>query len=108
MPIKIEISSQIPSLSKDVFRKSFDQAGIMVDKGDSHYTIVNFLRGGIVSHFVNGSQTIENTGLAFTNKIFKIAYQFNTFQTKVIFGKRLINYNIRLSLNKKLYYIFLY
>ena len=64
---KVEISSQIPSLSKNIFRKFFDQAGFIVDKGDSHYTIINFLRGGIVSHFVNGSLTIENTGLVFTN-----------------------------------------
>jgi len=41
------------------FRRSFPSAGLLVDRGMQHYTIINTLRGGIVQHYAHDHQRID-------------------------------------------------
>jgi hypothetical protein len=43
---------EIPSLSRETFSHYYDQAGLFIDKGINHYTIINTKRGGIIYHFL--------------------------------------------------------
>lgn len=53
----------LPCFSPRSFRKSFNSAGIVVDRGDNHYTIVSCHKGGVVYHFKDGgSSNIFNYG----------------------------------------------
>lgn len=52
---KLEIDSSqkvvLPSMDKVAFRRVFEDAGLVIDKGEHHYSIVSWHKGGIVSHF---------------------------------------------------------
>ncbi len=42
------------------FRRRFDDAGLLVDRGASHYSILGLSKGGVVYHFQdNGARTID-------------------------------------------------
>ncbi|MBT5717791.1 MAG: hypothetical protein HOI70_12855, partial [Opitutae bacterium] len=41
----------LPCERKEPFRKNFKEAGIFVDRGHDHYSIINYKKGGVVYHF---------------------------------------------------------
>lgn len=46
----------VPAIRANVFRREFPEAGLVVDKGLRHYTIVSWFKGGVCYHFdVQGS-----------------------------------------------------
>jgi hypothetical protein len=42
---------EIPSVSKKVFRKHYPEAGLLIDKGREHYTVISLHKGGVCYHF---------------------------------------------------------
>ena len=50
----------LPFEREHPFRKSFSQAGLIVDRGQDHYSIINFKKGGVTYHFVgNKLKTLD-------------------------------------------------
>jgi hypothetical protein len=47
----ISSSFEIPSVSKNVFRKHYSEAGLLIDKGREHYTVISLHKGGVCYHF---------------------------------------------------------
>lgn len=62
-------SGNLPSMmTQGVWRKRFDEAGLFIDKGENHYTIVSWHKGGIVFHYNrNTGKAHWNTGLIAKN-----------------------------------------
>lgn len=56
-------AESVPSRSSGIWRKSFPAAGWVVDKGQDHYTIVGWRKGGVVQHFVSGRCAVEDNGV---------------------------------------------
>jgi hypothetical protein len=46
-----ENKKKVPSISEAVFRKHYPDAGLLIDKGEKHYTIVSLHKGGVCYHF---------------------------------------------------------
>jgi hypothetical protein len=53
----------LPSLVAEPFRVEYPKAGLLVDRGPEHYTIISTTKGGAVYHYVNGVATIINAGV---------------------------------------------
>ena len=77
---------EIPSLSRETFSHYYDQAGLFIDKGINHYTIINTKRGGIIYHFCKGKLEVINGGVVVKNK-------------KNIYGSSQLNSLVELSDN---------
>jgi len=56
-------SLQLPCISNHKWQKDFKEAGLLVDKGDNHYTIVSYHKGGVCYHYVKGKPQTINTGV---------------------------------------------
>jgi hypothetical protein len=63
-----EFSINIPCMEKRKFRKYFPDAGIFIDHGERHYTIISTKKGGVVYHFKDRNLTILDPGLIFESK----------------------------------------
>jgi len=59
---RAEQVTQVPSLRDEVFQKHFEAAGIYIDKGSSHYSVISLRKGGVCSHFTP-AETRINPGL---------------------------------------------
>ena len=57
----------VPCESEESFRKDFPQAGMVLDRGADHYTIVNYRKGGVVQHYVGRELRLLDTGVVFEN-----------------------------------------
>lgn len=53
----------LPAQSGEVFRRSFPEAGLWIDAGPGHYTIVNTHKGGVVAHFLPGKVAFIDAGV---------------------------------------------
>ena len=53
----------LPSISKDPFFHYYDKAGLLIDRGIDHFTIINTSKGGIIYHYQNESPLIINGGV---------------------------------------------
>lgn len=53
----------LPSMRGEVFRHSFTQAGLWIDAGPEHYTIVNTHKGGVVAHYRRGNVGYIDAGV---------------------------------------------
>ena len=62
-----DISQTVPSDSDDTFRIDFKGAGLILDKGKEHYSIVSVFKGGVVYHFRKGKLKILDAGSLFTD-----------------------------------------
>lgn len=58
-----ESFSLIPCLSRKPFRKNFKHAGILIDRGIEHYSIINYKKGGVTFHFIDNKLVKQNTGV---------------------------------------------
>lgn len=56
----------VPGVADGVWRKRLDHAGLLLDKGANHYTVISFKKGGVVYHFPKGGRTVVNPGVAAT------------------------------------------
>jgi len=57
----------IPALLREPLRLHYDQAGMLVDRGNEHYSIVATSKGGIVYHFASGKQPVIDAGVVVRN-----------------------------------------
>lgn len=62
---KKEIPS-LPCISKEQSFQTFNDAGLVIDKGKNHYTIINTSKGGVIYHYVDGINSILNGGVVIT------------------------------------------
>lgn len=53
----------LPALSAQPDRHHYPQAGLLIDRGPNHYSIIATRKGGAVYHFVNCKQTILDAGV---------------------------------------------
>jgi hypothetical protein len=58
----------IPAQSGEPFRRRFPQAGLMVDRGARHYTVVNTHKGGVVAHFRDDAPALIDAGVVVRNR----------------------------------------
>ncbi len=49
------------------FRTVFGEAGLLVDRGRSHYTIIGVGKGGVVAHFEDGRPALFDHGVVITD-----------------------------------------
>jgi len=60
---RVESEKPLPVKQKP-FQESFKQAGLFIDHGQDHHTIVSTSKGGVVYHYVEGRLKVCNPGLA--------------------------------------------
>jgi hypothetical protein len=48
---------------------NFPQAGLWIDRGPSHYTVISAHKGGVVYHFRNGQAALINAGVVVRDSI---------------------------------------
>lgn len=53
----------IPCKRNRIFRKNFSEAGILVDRGEKYYSIINYKKGGSTYHFVDSKLKNLNCGI---------------------------------------------
>ena len=53
----------IPAQSGDSWRKEFTEAGLLVDKGSRHYTIISWHKGGVCCHWEKGTPPFVDGGV---------------------------------------------
>lgn len=53
----------LPSRSGLSFRRAFPQAGLWIDAGPKHYTVVSCHKGGVVAHFRPGRRAFVDAGV---------------------------------------------
>lgn len=58
-----ENSVNLPCEREEPFRKNFKEAGILIDRGNDHYSIINYKKGGVVYHFLQKNLSIIDTGV---------------------------------------------
>lgn len=54
----------LPFESGHNWRKSFDEAGLVIDKGPEHYTVVGWRKGGVVQHYRHRACALVDPGVA--------------------------------------------
>lgn len=59
---------KVPCYKNHKFRKYFNDAGLLIDKGSRHYTIISTWKGGVIRHFVDNKLKIKNDGVVITDK----------------------------------------
>jgi hypothetical protein len=53
----------VPAVSSASFRRWFPDAGILIDRGPSHYSLIGTHKGGVVYHFVDNKQPMIDAGV---------------------------------------------
>ncbi len=53
----------LPALRKEAMRLSFPEAGLWLDAGPRHYTVISTHRGGVVAHFRDGRLETLDAGV---------------------------------------------
>jgi hypothetical protein len=53
----------LPCRETAPLRRHWQQAGLYVDRGESHYTIVSTSKGGVLMHFEEGERTVVDGGM---------------------------------------------
>jgi hypothetical protein len=54
---------KVPCISDEPFRVNFPQAGLLIDRGINHYSVINVLKGGVVYHFREGTLALIDAGV---------------------------------------------
>lgn len=57
----------LPFMSNEPFTNFYNKAGLFIDRGIDHYTIINTSKGGIIYHYCNGSPKVINGGIVIKN-----------------------------------------
>ncbi len=58
----------LPCTETAPLRKHFDQAGLLIDRGENHYTIISLHKGGVVYHFRHGQAARIDPGVVVQNR----------------------------------------
>lgn len=57
----------VPAQERQIWRKVFNHAGLLVDSGENHYTIVSAAKGGVVVHYVDNKLKVSDGGVVIKN-----------------------------------------
>jgi len=57
----------LPSQTTESFRSHFPDAGIWIDAGPEHYTVINTHKGGVVAHFPKSTSAMIDAGVVIRN-----------------------------------------
>jgi hypothetical protein len=52
----------LPAVSDSIWRSRFSEAGLLIDKGEKHYTIISLHKGGVCYHFLK-ERSLINAGV---------------------------------------------
>jgi len=58
---------ELPALVRKPMRIYYEQAGILVDRGEDHYSIVATRKGGVVYHYSSGKPPVIDAGVVVRN-----------------------------------------
>ncbi|WP_435166732.1 hypothetical protein [Candidatus Pelagibacter bacterium nBUS_28] len=100
---KTESTKILPCQDQKSFRKYLPQAGLLLDRGTNHYTIISTHKGGVVYHFNNRSPAQINAGLVLQDNKSRLG-STQSYNKKNIFFQKLdkIEITSQISLmNKK-------
>ncbi|QWE00778.1 hypothetical protein FD967_01670 [Polynucleobacter sp. JS-Mosq-20-D10] len=77
--------------NKEIYRIHFKEAGIIIDSGKNHYTIISTHKGGVVYHYVNGKNSLIDGGVVLRNKKNKLGstQSFNANNLLIIEGDKI-------------------
>ena len=56
-------SPSLPCRETTLLRRHWPEAGMFLDRGETHYTIVSTSKGGVIMHFENGVRTVADGGM---------------------------------------------
>lgn len=68
LPNSQYIPDSIPSLSSNTYRRWFPEAGLLIDQGPRHYSLISTHKGGVVYHFVDQQQARIDSGLVMRDR----------------------------------------
>lgn len=57
----------MPALRREPMRVHYDQAGVLIDRGEEHYTVISTRKGGVVYHFASGKPPVIDAGVVVRN-----------------------------------------
>lgn len=58
----------LPALDPEPLQKLYQEAGLFIDRGFDHYSIIATGKGGVVYHFEKGGKTVIDAGIVIRNK----------------------------------------
>jgi len=61
--VMVPPASKLPCQDPQPMRKHYSQAGLWLDRGPTHFTIVSTHKGGVIYHFQQGQSPIINAGV---------------------------------------------
>ena len=62
------VAPDLPCEAGTTSRAVWPDAGIMVDSGPTHYTVIGLRKGGVLTHFRNSRLAIDDRGLIFQDR----------------------------------------
>tara|TARA_Y100001978_G_scaffold27805_1_gene23786 strand:- start:721 stop:1860 length:1140 start_codon:yes stop_codon:yes gene_type:complete len=90
--------ANLPMNSKNISRKYFNDAGIIIDKGINHYTIISTHKGGVIYHFNKTNKLQLDSGILLKNEKDKLGsnQSFNknnyvTIKNNIIYVESMIS-----------------
>lgn len=91
-------AEHVPCMDELSWRKSFPQAGLLLDKGTKHYTVVSLFKGGVCYHFKKGDKALINAGVVLKSPKHKL-YSTQAFarQNKVLADENTIEIESRFT-----------
>ena len=84
----------IPCQDVQISRKHFPMAGLVLDRGPTHYTIISTHKGGVVYHFQRGHNALINAGVVIRDKKGDYASSQSYNQQNIIYHQSGKNYQI--------------
>lgn len=63
----------VPALDTAPLRRCYPHAGLVVDRGPEHYTIIATAKGGVTYHFVSGQLAVLDSGVVVRNRRGRLA-----------------------------------
>lgn len=69
----------VPSLAGMCKRIVLEDAGMIIDIGKSHYSVISVFKGGVVYHFQDGKLKMRNCGVVFSSKDRKPCYSSQSY-----------------------------
>ena len=66
--LKPNSQDNLPCHGKHHFRNNFKEAGILIDRGTDHYSIINYKKGGVTYHFIKNTLVKEDSGVVIKSR----------------------------------------
>ncbi len=84
--------------------KVFNKAGLLIDKGKKHYTVISLHKGGVVYHFEEGRAALIDTGVVVKNPKQKLGstQSYNAENYVILTDKEVAVYSDVTAMTKKL------